>query len=148
MSCNKQLRVSYQDRERCLCNTYVTDVWSGIRKRDWFFGLWFLKCACTVLYLGYRHALFVISFLTTRSQRTAKALARLCFCAGSPETLLVAFVIDTCFRCAGSYLVYATPMLFFFLFFFFFSSWILQWIIITTTAFVPKDVAIKMNLLL
>ena len=40
--------------------------------------------------------------LPTSCLRTAKALARLRLCAGSPEPLLVAYVINTLFPCADS----------------------------------------------
>ena len=49
---------------------------------------------------------FALSFLkdpTTRL-RTAKALARLRLCAVSPEPLLIAYMINTLFSCAGLYI--------------------------------------------
>ena len=41
-------------------------------------------------------------YFHTSCVRTAMALARLCGCAGSPETSLVAYVISTKISCAGS----------------------------------------------
>ena len=50
---------------------------------------------------------FALSFLKVSSTylRTAKALARLCLCAVSPEPLLVAYVISILFSCAGPNLI-------------------------------------------
>ena len=50
----------------------------------WFSSLWIFKCTCTVPYLGYRHAFFAWSLLKVSSTClwAAKALARLCSCAG------------------------------------------------------------------
>ena len=50
-------------------------------------------------YFGYRHAVF--AFLP-QGLYYMKALARLPLCTGSPEHLLVAYVISALFSCAGS----------------------------------------------
>ena len=42
-------------------------------------------------------------YFHTSCVRTAKALARLCWCAGSPEPSLVAYVISTIISWAGSF---------------------------------------------
>ena len=67
--------------------------------------LWFFNCACAVLYLSYitryRHTFFAWSFkASTTRLRTAKALSRLRLCAGSLESLLIAFLMSTLFSCA------------------------------------------------
>ena len=53
---------------------------------------------------GVQTCIFASSFhkVSTTCLRTAKAQARLHLCAGSPEPLLVAYVISTFFSCAGS----------------------------------------------
>ena len=58
--------------------------------------------------------LFVWSFLKIHilCEKTAKALARLCRCAGLPEPLLFAYVISTFFTCAGSVTWTATSVYF------------------------------------
>ena len=66
----------------------------GKRRTLWFSGLWFLKCACAVFYWCYRHA-FSWSKASSRSLlhvREQQRLARLSFCTGSSEPLLVACV--------------------------------------------------------
>ena len=47
-------------------------------------------------------------YFHTSCVRTSKALARLRGCAGSPEPLLVAYVISTIISCAGSIVVIIT----------------------------------------
>ena len=73
----------------------------------WCSGLWFFKCARVVLYLGNRHARFAQNFLkvSTTRLRIGKALVRLRLCAGSPDPLLVGYVISTRFSCAFPYTV-------------------------------------------
>ena len=53
----------------------------------------------------FRHAFSFWSILivSTTCMRTAKALARLRLCAGSPELLLVANMLSILFSCAGSF---------------------------------------------
>ena len=65
-----------------------------------FSGLWFFKCTCAVPYLDYRHANFARNFhnIPNKCLRTAKALARLCLCAGS----LLVTCDSILFSCAGA----------------------------------------------
>ena len=72
-------------------------------------------CPCNTIMAGYYSLTFFFYFLrdmnfcmfgflkvpSTR-MRTAKVLARLCLCAGSSKPLLVAYVINALFSCAGS----------------------------------------------
>ena len=76
----------------------------------WFSDSWFFNYAFVVPYLGNKHAFFAWSFLnvSTTCQRTAKALARLRLCAGSPEPLLVASVISILFSCSRNW-IYGYP---------------------------------------
>ena len=81
----------------------------NVKRILWFSGLLLFTCACADPYLGYRHALFAWSCLrvSTTCLHTAKALARLRYCAGLPEPLLVAYVTSVLFSCAGSIELFA-----------------------------------------
>ena len=78
---------------------------NGTEKRDLtFFRFVVLQIRMHSPLFGLQTCVFAGSFLkiSTSLLRTAKALARLRLCAGSPEPLLVAFVISTLFSCGGS----------------------------------------------
>ena len=64
-----------------------------------------------VWFLGGHFVYFHTSCVRTAKMRTAKALARPCGCAGSPEPSLVDYVISTKISCAGSYVYMITLLM-------------------------------------